>query len=128
VSTFLIVGESFEVLLLVNIIFSLSLLIVFIKLILSIRNTGKSLFESVSEKPVSSIVDGNSLFKEDGTFETYYPSGVLKERGTKINDNLHGEYEEYYPNGTIKVRGIYENGMVVGKLNNYYDNGELRKS
>ena len=122
----LLVGESFDTLLILNLLFGFSLLVVFVTLVLSVRKSGQLLFDSVKNETTSSKIRNLDVTNPDGSFETYHPNGVLQIRGTKLNDNLHGEYEEYYPNGSIKVRGTYDNGSVVGKLMTYYDNGELK--
>ncbi|MBS5037088.1 MAG: hypothetical protein KHZ27_01515 [Fusobacterium sp.] len=67
-----------------------------------------------------------------GPYQSYYPSGKLKIRGTLYSRrNINFErfkncYEEYYETGNIKIKCEYKRGELHGQYEEYYETGEIK--
>jgi hypothetical protein len=57
--------------------------------------------------------------KPDGTVETRYWLGLLKERWTYRNGRPNGRVIQYYPNGSIYRELFYVDGKLSGPANEY---------
>lgn len=96
---------------------------------------------------VGYIKDG----KKNGTAQTFYPNGIVKEEGNWIDDKQEGiwkYYNEdgslyaivsfkndkqdgksvfYYPNKNISEESYFVNGMLDGITKKYFQNGKLKE-
>ena len=60
----------------------------------------------------------------------YYPSGMVQERVTIVNNDENGPFQEYYENGNLKAEGTYssteeETALEQGELREYDSQGKL---
>ncbi len=97
---------------------------------------GNTLFEAHNEMgnmEYQNYYPSGELFAE-GAFKngklncpylSYYKNGIVRQKGTMVDDNFHGEYEEYYPTGQLYIRCNYENGIKEGFYQQFYKNGTV---
>lgn len=67
-----------------------------------------------------------TIFAQNGTVKTYYPSGKVASRQSFIKDVLEGSSFWYYENGNLKAEKSYSNGVLNGYQREYYENGLLK--
>ncbi len=62
-----------------------------------------------------------------GNWKEYYPSGLLKEEGSFIDNKQVGKYEYYHTNGEIsQITNYNDEGETHGYSSYYYQNGQMR--
>jgi antitoxin component YwqK of YwqJK toxin-antitoxin module len=52
-------------------------------------------------------------------------AGILLEKGTYVEGQLHGMRELFHPDGQVKVRERYKNGMITDLYEYFYPNGQV---
>ena len=78
-------------------------------------------------KPTAKIEEGN-LFqgKKESLWTKYYPDGKTpKLKGYYIANEPNGSYEKFYPTGIIKEKGVFSNKHYTDTLINYFPNGNI---
>ena len=65
--------------------------------------------------------------KEDGSEESYYDNGQLREKGTYKDGKKEGFWESYYDNGQLHYEGTYKDGKKEGSWEFYDKNGQLKE-
>ena len=63
---------------------------------------------------LKSTVQLNENGERNGTWESYYKTGQLKNKGEYKNGEQEGVWEEYYKDGEQKSKEEYKNGMQEG--------------
>ncbi|WP_296620720.1 toxin-antitoxin system YwqK family antitoxin [Marivirga sp.] len=61
-----------------------------------------------------------------GTYESYYISGELKNKGQYVDDETYGQWKYYYESGKLKMQGQLKDNSNHGLWSYYFENGELR--
>jgi len=62
-----------------------------------------------------------------GEWKYYYPSLIIKSRGSYKNDRRIGEWKYYYENGNIEQEGLFRNGSPDGLWKWYFEGGKLKR-
>ena len=77
--------------------------------------------------PTAKVEEGN-LFqgKKESLWTKYYPDGKTpKLKGYYIANEPNGSYEKFYPTGIIKEKGVFSNKHYTDTLINYFPNGNI---
>ena len=78
-------------------------------------------------KPTAKIEEGNLVQgKKESLWTKYYPDGKTpKLKGNYKANEPNGSYEKFYPTGVIKEKGVYSNKHYIDTLINYFPNGKI---
>jgi antitoxin component YwqK of YwqJK toxin-antitoxin module len=77
--------------------------------------------------PTAKLEEGN-LFqgKKESLWTKYYPDGKTpKLKGYYIANEPNGSYEKFYPTGVMKEKGVFSNKHYTDTLINYFSNGKI---
>lgn len=66
----------------------------------------------------------DSSFRKQGPWEEYYLGGVLKSKGSYLNDFRTGEWNYYFMEGQKEQTGNYKNGKPDGNWRWFYESGK----
>ena len=64
--------------------------------------------------------------KKNGETLIYNLDGLLTNRVTYLQDQLHGPAITYFPDQTIEMTSVYQNNTLAGPMNSFYPNGIKR--
>ena len=78
-------------------------------------------------KRTAKIEEGNLVQgKKESLWTKYYPDGKTpKLKGYYIANEPNGSYEKFYPTGIIKEKGVFSNKHYTDTLINYFPNGNI---
>lgn len=81
--------------------------------------------EKKVQKEIFSVDDtiSNQL---NGSYTSYYLSGVKKSEGHYLKNKASGDWTYYFENGKIRQTGSFLYGRTVGIWADYFENGNLR--
>jgi antitoxin component YwqK of YwqJK toxin-antitoxin module len=77
--------------------------------------------------PADAILASVSETSEPVPEVVYYPSGLVKERGFRLDGELHGAWEWFRRDGTIMRSGSFDRGRQVGVWRTFERSGRLVK-
>ena len=63
--------------------------------------------------------------KREGSWKSYYGSGMLSNKGEYKNNELEGSWESHWDNGQLSSKGNSKSGNKEGSWESYYDSGQL---
>lgn len=77
--------------------------------------------------PTAKIEEGNLVKgKKESLWTKYYPDGKTpKLKGYYIANEPNGSYEKFYPTGVMKEKGVFSNKHYTDTLINYFPNGKI---
>ena len=62
-----------------------------------------------------------------GPFEVYTENRKLLQKGSYLENELHGELLSYYNSGELKNKAQFKKGLPHGEMFDYYKNGVIKK-
>lgn len=72
------------------------------------------------------VYNTNSEGEKEGTYESYYESGKIREKAIFIHGHYAGERVLFYENGQVEIIEPYDNdGQLNGIYKKYHENGAI---
>jgi antitoxin component YwqK of YwqJK toxin-antitoxin module len=82
----------------------------------------------IRDKAGNLIMRGEKIDgKREGGWESFFPDGTLRSRGTFVNDVQQGPTTVYHPNGAVFYTGWFKDGKPVSDWLFFNEKGEQVK-
>lgn len=67
----------------------------------------------------------NKGYQANGLNEVHDKNGLLVMRGERVNGLREGEWESFFPDGTLRSKGTFVNDIRQGPTTVYHENGAI---
>ncbi len=65
-------------------------------------------------------------FAKEGSYQSFYENGTIKEQAIYRNDTLEGEHKFFYPSGTCEQIRQLRGGLFEGRFQEFFENGTIK--